>query len=128
MLLDQFYPGKSDQYALNQFRSRVKQAAAESGHSLQLKVDSQKHSLPNQRFCWFAGEDLKKQQFQALNKQNTATLNPDNMINPRGSLHNHYQIFVSFAHADNKWVNDLIERLKKFIYLRNQYTIKFCKF
>ena len=42
---------------LRQFRSRLAQAAADASVTFAMEVDSQKRSDPNDRWCWFTGDD-----------------------------------------------------------------------
>ena len=59
-VLDALYPDQTRDAALTalqQFRSRIAQAASDSGLNFALEIDGETRTLPEHRWCWFAAED-----------------------------------------------------------------------
>ncbi|HNM45014.1 pentapeptide repeat-containing protein, partial [Plasticicumulans sp.] len=105
--------------ALRQFRQRLKAAADEAGVQLALEADGQTRAAPENRWCWFEGEDGRVAAaagFTRAEVEAGARLRmPQSAVefterDADGRLVVPY--FVSYAHGDDKLVSDLLERLR----------------
>lgn len=101
--------------AFRQFRRRLSSAAREATIELVLEADAQTRAAPEQRWCWFEGEDGAAQAAIRFgrgetdgtrrNAQIAAALSDTRDGKPL------VRYFVSYAHKDKDLKEDLMERL-----------------
>ncbi len=124
-VLETLFPGMTQEAALTafrQFRKRLKDAATDIKLNLQLEADTQTRSLPEQRSCWFEGDDGAIDAVIRLAKEETE--------NVRRSGQGAFELrdskpiiryFLSFAHKDDRLQKDLIERLNDLLQSASRY-------
>lgn len=98
--------------AFRQFRSRLRNAAREAGVAVELKVDTQTRTAPEQRVCWFEGEDGATQAATRFGHEEAGEV----MRVDQGGVELRdgkpvVRYFVSYAHAGDKLKQDLMSRL-----------------
>ncbi len=114
-VLHTLYPGQergAALTALRQFRSRLSEAAKETRIVLTLETDHQTRADPENRWCWFTGEDRAVEAAAQLTKTETAGAAPRARQDALGKRLVRY--FVSYAHADAKLKDDLLVRLQRY--------------
>ncbi len=116
-----------------QFRQRLRQAAQEAGITFSLEVDSRKRDVVENRRTWFAGESLARQQAEQYSSEE-ARLQADEAHVPQDALaltelekrHGKPLIryFISYAHADKKFKEDLLKRLQTRLAIAEGYQFE----
>ncbi|MFP2909424.1 TIR domain-containing protein, partial [Pyxidicoccus sp. 3LFB2] len=128
------FPGmetRKAQTALTSFRKRLNDAAKGEGRAdlgLRFHVDSNKQSPPTERFCWFTGPDPAVMQAERYSEQLTADIKGRPYVRTKGiattesasapgstaaSGKRPVRFFVSYAHANNPFVQALLKELRQ---------------
>jgi hypothetical protein len=103
--------------AFRQFRGRIREAAADASVNFSLDADGQTRTAPEQRSCWFVGDDSAVAELSALGEMETAgvrrgaqdILEPTEMRDGKPVV----RYFVSYDRRDEKLKNDLMARLRE---------------
>ena len=97
--------------AFRQFRMRFNEAATHLSIRLTLEADSQTRAAPEDRTCWFAGDDAAASAAAARSGVETAGTirRQQDMVELRAKPIVRY--FVSYAHDDETAAADLLKRL-----------------
>ncbi|MBJ6610871.1 MAG: pentapeptide repeat-containing protein, partial [Candidatus Thiothrix moscowensis] len=129
-VLHSLFPGDDQQKAqggFRSFRSRVNTATAEAGIALKLEADSNKRSPPQQRECWFEGEDSKVADIERYSAEEASDSDSANLVPARGKPldgKRTIKLFVSYARKDNKdkpQVDQFLEELKQHFSASKKY-------
>lgn len=108
--------------SFRQLRKRLNDTATAEGISLALETDSQKKSEPELRWCWFTGEDSAAEAVAQLIGEETAFL--------EHTEQDAYEVrdgkpviryFISYSHRDDKYKNDLCQRLEELFKIATNY-------
>jgi WD40 repeat protein len=125
--LKRLFPDFSDEDALTRFRqlrARLRQAAETAGVELELAVDTQKRSSPDERWCWFEGESLAAVEAERLSRNEALGGQPSSPIQQEALVQTGRPVlryFVSYAHDDTKLKEDLLERLNRRFVLSTEF-------
>jgi len=127
------FPGmesRKAQTALTSFRKRLNDAAKGEGRAdlgLRFHVDSNKQSPPAERFCWFTGPDPAVMQAERYSEALIADIKGRPYVRTKGiattesasapgspvaSGKRSVRFFVSYAHANNPFVQALLKELR----------------
>jgi WD40 repeat protein/uncharacterized protein YjbI with pentapeptide repeats len=110
VLLATLYPGVNHDAALSGFRglrARLGAVSESTQIKLMLVQDGQTRSLPQERWCWFEGENalalavLAQAQSTYAPDENTFVSQTSNVIAQDGKEKKKLRYFVSYAHDDN---------------------------
>ena len=124
-VFEKLFPGQLKEAALTSFRQlrkRLNDTATAEGISLALETDSQKKSEPELRWCWFTGEDSAAEAVAQLIGEETAFL--------EHTEQDAYEVrdgkpviryFISYSHRDDKYKNDLCQRLEELFKIATNY-------
>jgi WD40 repeat protein len=120
--LNALFPGEDQQKAQNNFRSfrnRLNAAAEEAGVQLAFEVDNQKRDAPEQRECWFVGEDSKVADIERYSAEEASDSDSANLVPARGRPldgKRTIKLFVSYARKDNNKgeVDDFLEKFGEY--------------
>lgn len=128
--LNALFPGDDQQKSQNDFRAfrnRINSAAQEAGVAFKLEADSNKRSLPQQRECWFEGEDSKVADIERYSAEEASDGDSANIVPARGKPldgKRTIKLFVSYARKDNKdkpQVDKFLEELKQHFSASKKY-------
>lgn len=117
--LKRLFPDFSDEDALTRFRqlrARLRQAAEAACVELELVVDTQKRSSPDERWCWFEGESLAAVEAERLSRDEALGGQPAEPIRQEALVQIDRPVlsyFVSYARGDTALKEDLLERLER---------------
>ena len=109
------YPDQEREAALTafrQFRARLGSAAGEAGIAFALETDGQTRAPPEERWCWFTGQDDAAAAAAKLTEAETAGVerSAQNAVEIGGKQLVRY--FVCYAHGDRALKEDLLTRLQ----------------
>ena len=121
--LDSLYPDKPAADALTafrQFRKTLRDAAAKTGVALSLEVDSRKQTPPQNRQCWFEGDDMAKEKTSLEVAESIAGFDDEQThVRQTGIVQTDFRdgkavvrYFVSYARNDKKAKATLLSLLK----------------
>ena len=98
--------------AFRQFRARLGSAAGEAGIAFALETDGQTRAPPEERWCWFTGQDDAAAAAAKLTEAETAGVerSAQNAVEIGGKQLVRY--FVCYAHGDRALKEDLLTRLQ----------------
>ena len=128
--LNALFPGDDQQKSQNDFRAfrnRINSAAQEAGVAFKLEADSNKRSSPQQRECWFEGEDSKVADIERYSAEEASDGDSANIVPARGKPldgKRTIKLFVSYARKDNKdkpQVDKFLEELKQHFSASKKY-------
>ncbi len=112
------YPEQSREAGLTSFRqlrNRVQAAAKEAGVPFALAADTRTRSAPEDRWCWFEGEDLTLDQLSLLSQKEVQASATQDPVPQKAVLLDGKPVvrhFISYAKLNAKLAKDLIERLQ----------------
>src|SRR5208282_1043720 len=115
--LDALYPGQPREAALTAFRQmrqRIAAAAQEPRRAFALQSDSQTRSPPEQRWCWFSGEDRAAEaatSFASAETRGVMRIAQDAVEVSKRTV----RYFISYAHADAVLKDALLRRLRPWL-------------
>ncbi len=112
--LTALFPGQARDTALTsyrQFRARVTSAAIQAGIKFDLKVDSETRTPPEQRWCWFIGDDRTIEAAASFTESQTRNVVRTGQTAVLGSKRT-VRYFVWYAHADAGLKDRLLRELK----------------
>ncbi|SMF34646.1 WD40 repeat [Azospirillum oryzae] len=116
-VLQALYPDQERAAALTafrQFRARVQAAAEGAGVALTLQTDGATRTPPEQRVCWFSGDDGAVAAVTQLDRQEVR----DHRHEPQDGIEVRdgkpvIRYFVSYAHDDEALAFELLKRLEQ---------------
>jgi WD40 repeat protein/uncharacterized protein YjbI with pentapeptide repeats len=123
------------QTAMASFRKRLNDAAQGEGHAdlgLRFKVDDQKQSPPEKRFCWFTGPDPAVKQAERYSDEVTSDIQGKPLVSAQGipttgtamaSKKKVVRFFVSYAHNDKTLVDALVKELRAHFASSSRYEV-----
>ena len=127
-VLEALHPGMEQEAALTafrQFRKRLKDIAADAKLDLELETDTQTRTPPNQRSCWFTGADGAAETMTELVEQETGHVSRSNQgafeLRDNKTV---IRYFLSFAHTDKKFKDDLIALLENYLNSASEYQFE----
>lgn len=117
--------------AFEAFCSRLNHAATEAGITLRLEADTQTQTPPQQRWCWFAGDDgasTAAENFTAGEvAADAAARTPQAAIDLEEFTADGRRIvryFISYAHKDDKLFRELLDCLQPRLNLSPEYAFE----
>lgn len=124
--LKTLYPEQKTESALmlfRQYRKRLGENAGNAGIRFYLEADSRKKTPPEERWCWFEGEDSAAETITRLMREETDLVQRTEQsgIEYRGDK-KVIRYFISYAHDDDKIKNDLCSRLGKLFEVDPDYV------
>jgi WD40 repeat protein len=121
--LSLLFPDHETEDALTRFRqlrAQLRQAADAAGVEVELAVDTDKRSPPEDRGCWFAGASLAATEVERFSREEALAAQPAEPVLPQAlrQLETRdgkpvLRYFVSYAHKDKRLKEDLLERLRE---------------
>jgi WD40 repeat protein len=112
--LRMLYPGQQREAALTafrQFRGRLSAAAAEARLAFALETDRQTRASPEERSCWFSGQDDAAAAAVRLTEAETADVERSAQNAVEIGAKRAVRYFVCYAHGDRTLKEDLLTRL-----------------
>ncbi|MER2514875.1 MAG: TIR domain-containing protein, partial [Candidatus Accumulibacter phosphatis] len=114
--------------AFRQFRSRLREAAAELGLRLSLETDRQTRAAPAERWCWFEGDDGALEAATRLAVEETGNVQRSGqsaieLLETRDGKPV-VRYFVSYAHKDKVQSDKLLEHLQNQLEVSKDYNFE----
>jgi len=110
--------------AFRQLRGRLRDAAAEAGRDLALEVDTQTRAAPEDRWCWFAGEDDAVVAAADFSGAETAGVKRSSQDAVELGGKRLVKYFVSYAHDDRTQKADLLKRIQRLFAAAKDYRFE----
>ncbi len=107
--------------ALRQMRGRLAMAAKEASQNFALEADTQTRAAPDQRWCWFTGEDRAAEAATAFAESETlgvVRVGQDAVRLGKRTV----RYFISYAHADTALKDALVQRLRPWLDAASDYA------